>query len=637
MFGCTKTIRNWSAEGKGTSPTHVSLYDTTELSLDREGMVLVALMSGGDYIPAGIPGCGIRVACEAAQGRFGKSLCQLKKVNDSLDGIEEWRASLVHELRTNESGHFRTKHKSLTIPEDFPNFEVLRYYTHPVVSPQATLDAVRKRFKKQSLHLESLREFTVEIFGWDLLKFATTISPCLLIDKMQENPELVKQITGRRAHFSTDATPELRLSFVPGEVAPVDMSEEEVVDEIPSSREGLALNSDDEFDESAQAAAPRIYDPTKPELVWVLEAVARRFIPSSVEAWEAAEAAKAARKVPKAPAKKAVGSKGKAATGKAATGMAAGAIDQFVKVTKKNVSLSKPSATQRLRAPLSPLEPSKQPTPSPTQSPVRQKNPWRLASSQTTPSTRHETIVISSSPPCPVDSAPISPSPRPRRHDFDGGSQELPESLRSILASIDGAQVKSKGRQPSGKTKAAEPAVPSSSQGGRLKQTSMEMFTRKLDRPVSSSSQPSRSSQPPRSSQSSRSSQPEPKPAPKQTTKEKPQPQPRNDWSDSDSDLEDLTTLLAQPPSLSPSKRRKDVFNPPSRSAAASPSPAPARKKKLFVPRAGTAGLVDEIEVEADEYEERFAKESAALRRRGGRGAVARMSDVVFVDLTGED
>lgn len=150
MFGCTRTMRNWSAEGKGTRPTHVSMYDVDELNmanlgLDREGMVLVALMSGGDYIPEGVPGCGPKVACEAAKAGYGKSLCQLRA--SDTDGLRQWKASLMHELQTNESKYFRIRHKSLTIPEDFPNMEVLRYYTHPVVSPESMLNVIRQKLR----------------------------------------------------------------------------------------------------------------------------------------------------------------------------------------------------------------------------------------------------------------------------------------------------------------------------------------------------------------------------------------------------------------------------------------------------------------------------------------------------------
>jgi len=34
------------------------------VGLDRDGMVLIAMMSGGDYLPAGVPGCGPKIAAE---------------------------------------------------------------------------------------------------------------------------------------------------------------------------------------------------------------------------------------------------------------------------------------------------------------------------------------------------------------------------------------------------------------------------------------------------------------------------------------------------------------------------------------------------------------------------------------------
>lgn len=56
MFGCGVTIRTWSKEGtKGNEiPTRVNLYKANTTletsSLDRDGMILVALMSGGDGV-----------------------------------------------------------------------------------------------------------------------------------------------------------------------------------------------------------------------------------------------------------------------------------------------------------------------------------------------------------------------------------------------------------------------------------------------------------------------------------------------------------------------------------------------------------------------------------------------------------
>jgi Holliday junction resolvase YEN1 len=351
MFGCTKTLRRWSSESKSSkTPTHVTMYDVHDAELNieasglgREGMVLVALMSGGDYLPDGIPGCGVKVSCEAAKAGFGKSICRLKA--SDKEGLLAWRASLIHELHTNESGYFRTRHKALSIPDDFPNISVLRYYTHPVVSQLSTLEYIKDTMgRKSQVQIPELREFARETFGWDYkigaIKFIRVMAQPLLVQMLQQETAdtvpYIKKITGRRKAFSTDNCPELRVSHVPEEIVPVDLSEE-VEETVAHSRDGLALNSDDEFDATPDGidaasdadppAAGKVFDVSKPDLAWVLESLVRKAAPQAVSSWEEAELLKAARKSPK---KKQT--KGKTA---AASGMPRGAMDQYVRVSKK--------------------------------------------------------------------------------------------------------------------------------------------------------------------------------------------------------------------------------------------------------------------------------------------------------------
>ncbi|RYP33981.1 hypothetical protein DL767_004502 [Monosporascus sp. MG133] len=358
MFGCKRTLRNWSSEGtKAKTPTHVSMYDTEELrqgesGLDREGMVLVALMSGGDYLPEGIPGAGVKLACEAARAGFGKTLCQLKRSDTS--GLNSWRERLIYELRTNESGFFRTRHKALHVPDTFPNLDVLRYYTHPVVSPASTLERLRNQTWGRPVDVQGLREFVSETFDWTYrigaIKFIRVLAPSLLVRKLmdrsarheaasegtasieREESELVTSITTRRAHSSTDATSELRVSFIPTNIVGYDFQEEP--DEVISyGRDGLALNSDDEFEalaeDEAKTTSRKPFSPTEPDLFWIPETVAKLGIPLMVEDWEAAQRAKANKRT------KAKAPKQKTKPG----GVSVGAMDKFVKVTK-NVSKS---------------------------------------------------------------------------------------------------------------------------------------------------------------------------------------------------------------------------------------------------------------------------------------------------------
>ena len=492
MFGCTRTLRNWSAEGtKGAkTPTHVSMYDSRELAqgasgLDREGMVLVALMSGGDYLPEGIPGAGVKLACEAAKAGFGKSLCQIKRANTSE--LTSWKERLTYELRHNESGFFRTRHKALTIPDDFPNMEILRYYTHPVVSPATTLDRLKGQTWDKSIDVQGLREFVRETFDWSYrigaVKFIRVLAPCLLVRKImqhsdvtsresttivQDPSELVRAISTRRAHFSTDATPEIRVSFIPSDIVGYNFQEEpdEVID---FGRDGLALNSDNEMEDIAEeigdadatskSRPKKPFSPTEPDLLWIPETIARVGIPSMVDEWEEAQHAKAvARSKPKASRQKAK-----------ASVLAVGSLDKFVRVTKPNVPhtatakqtpqppVSLASSPVRVRPPLDPLPASSQsaqplftssqepqksrsvrPSKLPTSQPSRSRrkppggpkadantNPWTIANSQGSPrvtksassskssSTKApEPILISSSPP----SSPVKDISPPMNH-----------------------------------------------------------------------------------------------------------------------------------------------------------------------------------------------------------------------------
>jgi Holliday junction resolvase YEN1 len=61
MFGATRVVR----EIPGKDRNAVMVYeDLDKVGLDRDGLVLVAMMSGGDYMPSGLFGFGPTVAVE---------------------------------------------------------------------------------------------------------------------------------------------------------------------------------------------------------------------------------------------------------------------------------------------------------------------------------------------------------------------------------------------------------------------------------------------------------------------------------------------------------------------------------------------------------------------------------------------
>lgn len=321
MFGSGVTIRNWSPEHQSSkTPTHVNVYDAIDTKngpsgLDREGMILVALMSGGDYVPEGIPGCGPKKACEAARAGFGRELCRLARNN--TEGLQDWRERLQHEIKTNESKFFAQKRPSLVIPDTFPRTDILGYYTHPAVSNQAGLDRLRSAIKwDQDLDFSGLRSFTCDAFDWAKLEgakhFIRSLAPSLLVRHLRMKGEqserlpcnnlqaiqedealLVKGIHGKRQHAVTDGSTELRVSFTPIELVNIDLSIEEPDDEVdvpPASKpdvdEEILMEGDDEAGGPTKRG-PTKFDPHKPARVWIFETYVKIGVPLMVQDWEA--------------------------------------------------------------------------------------------------------------------------------------------------------------------------------------------------------------------------------------------------------------------------------------------------------------------------------------------------------------
>ena len=322
MFGSGKTMRNWSSNQTSRKiPTHVNLYDaetikSTSGGMDRYGMVLVALMSGGDYVPQGIAGCGPKTACEAARAGFGHELCQIPRKDKAALGV--WREKLSFELRTNENKHFRSKHKALKIEPNFPDRDVLGYYTKPAISTLEQISKLRNTIEwQQELNIPELRSFTAEAFDWRCIsgakKFIRNLAPVLLVralisrsDEISKSPtdnlerleaserELVQSVNGRRTHHSTDNTPELRIGFIPINIVPLDLDAEPPDEPIPRAgeEEDSASDSDGESvqigeeDNSLKQRQPLMYDPSKLEKLWISESFVKMGVPLTVQDWE---------------------------------------------------------------------------------------------------------------------------------------------------------------------------------------------------------------------------------------------------------------------------------------------------------------------------------------------------------------
>lgn len=301
MWGSSMTLRNWSAgETRGSkTPTHVNVHRDSHV--DSKGMILIAMLSGGDYSPEGVPGFGPALAFEIAKADFGADLLDLVEREDS-SGLAEWRDRLNYELETNESGLFKTKHKTIKIPDDFPNREILSYYTDPVVSDSAKLQELAKETESwdTDIDVKEMREYVGSTFNWQYrggaYKFIRSLAPALFAHRLRRGqPGSIASsddILGRQQHFSTDGMAELRIAAIPIKTVNIDFDAEELE---PETEAGEGLEDADEVESGVietTASIPQAksksppWDPQNVEKLWIPESIVKIGAPQIYEQWE---------------------------------------------------------------------------------------------------------------------------------------------------------------------------------------------------------------------------------------------------------------------------------------------------------------------------------------------------------------
>ncbi|KAF2111403.1 hypothetical protein BDV96DRAFT_582094 [Lophiotrema nucula] len=154
MFGCDLLIRDdrvakqkgnddRSKENTQKSAKTVRVVRATDIQqahgFDRDGLVLFAMLAGGDYDTTGLERCGPVLALQAVKQGLGQSLCRCVTKRDCL----AWREELVSWLQTQRSYHGH-------VPFDYPDIKILNKYNKPNVSSD-----------EQLLQLRGLRN------GWD--------------------------------------------------------------------------------------------------------------------------------------------------------------------------------------------------------------------------------------------------------------------------------------------------------------------------------------------------------------------------------------------------------------------------------------------------------------------------------------
>ncbi|BGP45397.1 hypothetical protein JCM10450v2_001215 [Rhodotorula kratochvilovae] len=152
--------------------------------LDRDQLILVALMSGADYDTAGIERVGVTISVALAKGGFAADLLDgIRRLRaspgpgdfptSSAQSLErflgEWRASVAAELRTNSRGLFSRREKKLADTVDgasaFPSLKIVNFYLHPRVSDPLAAGYAAPTWARE-LDLAALVDFAAGRFEW---------------------------------------------------------------------------------------------------------------------------------------------------------------------------------------------------------------------------------------------------------------------------------------------------------------------------------------------------------------------------------------------------------------------------------------------------------------------------------------
>ncbi|EIW78450.1 PIN domain-like protein [Coniophora puteana RWD-64-598 SS2] len=139
LFGAKCVLRMYVINH---DPYTIQLYTqerlTNTVDLSRGGLVLMALLVGGDYHP-GLPGCGTATAYALAQYGFGDDLvdAMLHADQPNLSAfLATLRGQISHAANVDPKGLFRSKRPSISasLTREFPNVNVLNAYMHPATS-----------------------------------------------------------------------------------------------------------------------------------------------------------------------------------------------------------------------------------------------------------------------------------------------------------------------------------------------------------------------------------------------------------------------------------------------------------------------------------------------------------------------
>ncbi|KAG9760258.1 PIN domain-like protein, partial [Aureobasidium melanogenum] len=184
MFGAKVLIKE-HREGCGNtakkSDTLVRIYRAEVIEqkhrINRQGLILFALLSGGDYDTKGLPGCGPMAALEAAQfanGRLGKILCEtpLRQLHCFTESLREYFQM--------------PSSRSVYVPPGYPRDLHVKNYREPKVSTPEQANDLRglKNGWYVPIDEAKLRPFLLHMFNFNTKEYLKHILPALLTKEL---------------------------------------------------------------------------------------------------------------------------------------------------------------------------------------------------------------------------------------------------------------------------------------------------------------------------------------------------------------------------------------------------------------------------------------------------------------------
>ncbi|KAI7659101.1 hypothetical protein KC322_g17696 [Hortaea werneckii] len=220
MFGCRTLIKQHKVDGQRIKD-YVRIYRAEtilkECDLDRDSLVLFAMLAGRDYDPQGLRGCGPKTAAKASRSELGIG-GKARDIHRYPQQMVLWRQALDHALRLAGS--------NVEIPTSFPNQKALGNYLHPNISPPEVLDNLRalRQGWDQKIDQSKLRKLLRERFNIWTKGFINHFAPIYLVralaratpEQRSENLQYAVQLKRTRKAKDDAETPtpsEFKITF----------------------------------------------------------------------------------------------------------------------------------------------------------------------------------------------------------------------------------------------------------------------------------------------------------------------------------------------------------------------------------------------------------------------------------------